>query len=150
MANNLEVHWNATKRVLWYLQGNISFGIEYTNHLNVELIGYSNSDWAWDLDDHKSTIRYALNIEPGVVSWRNKKQPTIFSLSSIEDEYKALCIATCQTIWLQTVLEDMGRKEERPTSIKYDDQRTIKLEINHIYHARSKHIETHHLVREKI
>ena len=56
MANPLEVHWNAAKRVFRHLQGSISFGIEYTNYLNVELIRYSNSDWVGDLDDQKSTM----------------------------------------------------------------------------------------------
>jgi hypothetical protein len=150
MANPLEVHWNATKRVLRYLQGNISFGIEYTNHLNVELTGYSDSDWVGDPDDRKSTTSYAFSIGSGVVSWSSKKQPTI-SLSSTEAEYKALCSATCEAIWLRRILEDVGQKQEGPTSIKCDNQSTIKLASNPIYHARSKHIETqHYFVREKI
>ncbi|XP_059075101.1 secreted RxLR effector protein 161-like [Cryptomeria japonica] len=107
MAKPLESHWKAAKRVLRYLQGTIDFGIVYTNHLNVELTGYSNSDWAGDPDDCKSTTGYAFSIGSGVVSWSNKKQSTI-SLSSTEAEYKALCNATFQAIWLKSLLEDMG------------------------------------------
>ena len=111
MANPLEVHQNATKRVLRYLQGSISFGIEYTNHLNVELTGYSNSDWAGDLDNCKSTTSYAFTIGSSVVK----------SLSSIEAKYKALCSATCEAIWLRRILEDTRQKQEGPTLIKCDN-----------------------------
>ena len=121
MANPLEVHWNVAKRVLWYLQGSISFGIEYTNHLNVELIGYSDFDWAGDPDDRKSTISYAFNIGSSVVSWTSKKQPTI-SLSSTEAKYKAMCSATCEAIWLKRIFEDMGQKQDGATPIKCDNQ----------------------------
>jgi hypothetical protein len=79
-----------------------------------------------------------------------KKQPTV-SLSSTEAEYKALCTATCEAIWLRRILEDVGEKQKVPTIIQCDNQSSIKLANNPVYHARSKHIETHyHFVREKI
>lgn len=39
-----------------------NIGIEYNHHLDVELTGYSSFVWARDLDDRKSTIRYAFSI----------------------------------------------------------------------------------------
>jgi hypothetical protein len=84
------------------------------------------------------------------VSLSSKKQPTV-SLSSIEAKYKALCSATCEAILLRRILEDVGEKQKVPTIIQCDNQRSIKLANNPVYHARSKHIETHyHFVREKI
>ena len=57
----------------------------------------------------------------------------------------------CEAIWLKIILEDMGQKQDEPTPIKCNDQSTIKLANNLVYHARSKHIETqHHFVREKV
>jgi hypothetical protein len=39
----------------------------------------------------------------------------------------------------------------RPTTLKCDNQSSIKLAHNRIYHARTKHIEIqHHFVREKV
>ena len=84
------------------------------------------------------------------MSWSSKKQPTV-SLSSTEAEYKALCNATCETVWLQRILEDIGNKQLKPTVLQCDNQSSIKLAHNPIYHARTKHIEIqHHFVREKI
>ena len=104
------------------------------------MTGYSDSDWAGNPDDRKSTSGYAFNIGSGVVSWSSKKQPTI-SLSSTEEEYKALCSATCEVVWLRRILEDVGNKPMKPTVIKCDNQSTIKLAHNPICHARTKHIE---------
>lgn len=80
----------------------------------------------------------------------NKKQPTV-SLSSIEAEYKALSSDTCEAIWLRKILEDVGETQQIPTIIRCDNQSTIKLKNDPIYHARTKHIDIqHHFVREKV
>ena len=71
----------AAKKVLRYLKGTINFGIMYTDNCDVELTGYSDSNWDENPDDRKSTSGYAFNIGIGVVSWSSKKQPTV-SLSS--------------------------------------------------------------------
>ena len=112
----------------------------YIGDCDIELVGYSDSDWAENVDDRKYTTRYAFSIGSGVVSWSNKKQPTV-SLSSTKAEYKALCSATCEVVWLRRILEDVREVQSVPTIIKCDNQSSIKLTHNPIYHARSKHIE---------
>eukprot|EP00253_Pinus_taeda_P003621 PITA_03621 len=111
---------------------------------------HSDSDWARNPDDRKSTAGYVFNIGSGVVSWSSKKQAT-FSLSSIGAEYKALCSATYEVIWLRRILEYVGEGQQEPTVIRCDNQSTIKLGNNPVCHARSNHIDTqYHFVREKI
>jgi hypothetical protein len=73
MAKPHESHWNATKAVLRYLKGTLDYGIKYTDASDVELTGYSDSDWAGNLNDRRSTTGYAFNIGSGVVSWSSKK-----------------------------------------------------------------------------
>jgi hypothetical protein len=48
-------HWKATKRVMRYLQGTKDYGLTYrcTDHL--EVVGYSDSDFAGCVDSRKST-----------------------------------------------------------------------------------------------
>lgn len=53
----------------------------YTDEFDVELTGFSDSDWVGNPDDRRSTSRYAFHIGSRVVSWSSKKQPTV-SLSS--------------------------------------------------------------------
>ena len=101
----------------------------YVDKCDVELTSYSNSDWARDIDDNKSTLGYAFNIGFGVVSWNSEKQPSV-SLSSTKAEYKALCNATCEVVWLRRILEDIGKQQINPTILKCDNQSTIKLAHN--------------------
>jgi hypothetical protein len=52
---------------------------------------------------------------------------------------------------VQCILEDMGEWKGVPTIIKCNNQSSMKLPNNPIYHVRSKHIEIqHHFVREKL
>jgi protein associated with RNAse G/E len=90
MAKPLESHWNAAKGVPRYLKGTLDYGIKYIDSFDFELTGYSDSDWAGNPDDRRSTTGYAFGIGSGIVSWSSKKRPTI-SLSSTEAEYKVLC-----------------------------------------------------------
>ena len=60
MAKPSKSHWKATKKVLRYLKGTVNFCIMYTNDCDVELTSYSDSNWAGNPDDRKSTLGYAL------------------------------------------------------------------------------------------
>ena len=121
MAKPQEIHWNAAKVILRYLKGTLDYGIKYTDASDVELIGYSDSDWDGNSDDRRSTNGYAFGIGSRIVSWSTKKNPTI-SLSSTEAEYKALCATTCEAVWLRRLLQDVGEEQKEPTMIKCDNQ----------------------------
>ncbi|XP_059315531.1 uncharacterized mitochondrial protein AtMg00240-like [Lycium ferocissimum] len=55
MQEPSQVHFGATKRVLHHLQGTMDYGIMYKFDGDLDLIGYSDSDWAGRIDDMKST-----------------------------------------------------------------------------------------------
>jgi len=74
------------------------------------------------------------------VSWSSKKNPTL-SLSSIEVEYKNLCAKTCEVVWLRIVLQDVGEKQKKAKMIRCDNESSIKLKNNSVYHARTKHVD---------
>ena len=67
-----EFHLLAAKRILRYLKGTIDFGIWYKKggkSAPPSLIGFTDSDYAGDLDDRKSTSGYVFMIGVGAVSW---------------------------------------------------------------------------------
>ena len=68
MEHPTEMHLQATKRVLRYIKGTISFGVFYKKEGNQELLGYTNSDYAGYQNDRKSTSGYVFLMSSGVVS----------------------------------------------------------------------------------
>eukprot|EP00253_Pinus_taeda_P021046 PITA_21046 len=115
-----------------------------------QLVGYTNSNWAGNLDDRRSITGYAFSIGSRVISWCNKKQHTV-ALSSVEVEYQAMCAATCQAVWLRKILQDAGEEQTEATVIIYDNKSSIKLTYNPVFHKNTKHIDTQfHFVREKV
>jgi hypothetical protein len=81
-----EIHWKAAKRILHYVHGTIQFGIHYSSGGTPLLVGFTDSNWADDLDDRKSTGGYLFSLGSRLVTWYCKKQQAI-ALSSAEEEY---------------------------------------------------------------
>ena len=72
-----ETHWNATKRVLWYIKGTSQFGIVLEKNNNFMFKGFLDVYWVGDIDERKSTRSYAFTLRSGVISWEIKKKPSI-------------------------------------------------------------------------
>jgi hypothetical protein len=53
-------HFKALKWMLWYIKSTIDFDLFYSYSNSFELVGYSDSDWAEDMDDRKSTICFVF------------------------------------------------------------------------------------------
>ena len=45
----------AAKRILRYVMGTLGYGLVYGSEKECHLFGYSDNDYAGDLDDRKST-----------------------------------------------------------------------------------------------
>jgi hypothetical protein len=71
------------------------------------LVGFTNSDWADDLDDRKSTAGYVFILGLGPVTWACKKQQAI-ALSSAEAEYRAIVNASQDALWLRQIFSEFG------------------------------------------
>jgi hypothetical protein len=59
------------------------------NRLYIGPHQFTDSDWAGDNIDHKSTSGYSLSLGSGPICWSSKKQAAI-SLSSVEAEYRGV------------------------------------------------------------
>ena len=94
MANPTEEHLLAAKRVLRYLKGTMELGLFYAREGALELLAYTDSDYAGDFDDRKSTSGYVFTLSGGVAAWASKKQPVV-TLSTTEAEYVAAVACAC-------------------------------------------------------
>jgi hypothetical protein len=85
MERTTELHLRAAKRVFRYLKGTIDFGIFYKKNEGPILSSFTNSDFAGDLDDRRSTSGHVFMMGSGVISWASKKQQVV-TLSTTEAE----------------------------------------------------------------
>ncbi|XP_050241952.1 secreted RxLR effector protein 161-like [Quercus robur] len=148
MENPTKIHLLAAKRILRYLQGTRDFGLFYKKGEKSDLLGFTDSDYAGDQDDRRSTSDYVFMLGTGVVSWSSKKQP-IVTLSTTEAEFVVATACACQAIWLKKILEELQFKEDGPILIYCDNSSAIKLSKNPVLHGRSKHIDVkYHFLRD--
>ena len=63
-----DIHWRAAKRILNFVQGTRTHGIFYKAKSDLDLIGFTDSDWASDNTDRKSTSGYVLILVEGLIN----------------------------------------------------------------------------------
>ena len=68
LSDSSQSHWKAAKKVLRYLQGTKDLMLAYQRTDTLEVVRFSDSDYAGCLDDKKSTYGYIFMISKGVVS----------------------------------------------------------------------------------
>ena len=122
----------------------------FSGNNGADLYGFSDSDWAGDLDTRRSTSGYVFRIGDGTVNWSSKRQQTV-ARSSTEAEYVALSAAAQESIWLRRLLKDVGYESKTPTTIYEDNNGAIDLSKNPKFHNRTKHIDVaYHFARERV
>ncbi|KAJ0748566.1 putative alcohol dehydrogenase [Helianthus annuus] len=143
-------HWEAAKRILRYIKGTVTEGITYSKGSKGKLVGFSDSDYAGNVDDSKSTSGYVFNLGSGAIAWQSKKQKVV-ALSSTEAEYIALSMAGCQALWMKGILNDLCFNMDCPPTVYCDNKSTICLAKDPVYHGKSKHIRVkYHFIRDLI
>ena len=68
MNGPTKINMGAAKRVLRYVQGTLSYGIEYVRNQSATLIRFCDADWAGSEDDSRSTSGYAFSFGSGAFS----------------------------------------------------------------------------------
>jgi hypothetical protein len=107
-----------------------------------------DANWVGNVLDRKSTSGFMFSFGSGADSWSHKKQ-LIVALLSMKAKYKGTIITTCEVVWLQKLLSDLGQLVDVPIVIYCDNISSILFANNLIYHARIKHIEVHyHFIRQ--
>jgi hypothetical protein len=147
-----EEHWAAVKHIMRYVAGTVDYGLCYRikgkGGDQVQLLGFSDSDFAGDVDDRKSTtgVLYCLGDSP--ITWHSSKQKVV-APSTCEAEYVAAGSGACQGVWLARLLKELVGSELRAPVLKVDNKSAIDLSKNPVHHDRSKHIEVkYHYIRE--
>jgi hypothetical protein len=136
MSNPSKEHWIGIKRVLRYIKGTLNYGLKFqANGNDHELVGYSDANWAGDVDTRRSTSGYVFKADNSTISWSSKKQATV-AKSTTEAEYVALSQATQEAIWMRKLLSDIGYKIDKPTVMYEDNQGAIEIAKNPKFHKK--------------
>jgi hypothetical protein len=133
-------HWIATKHVLRYIRGTINYGLRYTASNDIQLHGFTNSDWARSVEDRKSTSCMCFSLGSAMISWSSRKKKSV-TLSTAEAEYMVACEACTEAVWLRKLISDLFDQTPESTTIYCDNQSCIRLSEHPVFHERSKHIE---------
>ncbi|KAJ0526509.1 putative RNA-directed DNA polymerase [Helianthus annuus] len=150
MHSPKEVHLSLALRLLRYLKLSPGKGLSFKKSTNLDLFGYADSDWAKCLNTRKSVTGYCIFLGQNLVSWKSKKQ-NVVSRSTAEAEYRSMCSATCEMMWLKNLLTELGISYSLPMSVFCDSQAALSIAANPVFHERTKHFELDlHFLREKI
>ncbi|GKE47676.1 hypothetical protein Tco_1478934, partial [Tanacetum coccineum] len=113
----------------------------------LDLVAYTASDYAGASFNRKSTTGGCQFLGCRLISWQCKKQ-TMDANSTTEAEYIAGSNCCGQVLWIQNQLLDYGYNFMQ-TKIHIDNDSTICIVKNPIFHSKIKHIEIrHHFIRD--
>ncbi|GJX34003.1 putative ribonuclease H-like domain-containing protein [Tanacetum coccineum] len=123
-------HLLAVKRIFKYLKGKPNLGLWYPRESSFDLEAFSDSDYGGSNLDRKS----------------HKDHSGYFYTN--EAEYVAAANCCGQVLWVQNQLLDYGFNFMN-TKIHIDNESTICIVKNPVYHSKTKHIEIrHHFIRD--
>jgi hypothetical protein len=144
------VHWNAAIRLVRYLKGTRDLKLHLGGPNLIDLIGFTDSDWANCLDTRRSIGGYIWTLGYGALSWGARKQKTV-AASSCEAEYVAAFEAAKECIWLRALLLAIGFLKPGPTKLLCDNNAAINLSEDPLFHVRVKHVDIkYHFLRERV
>jgi len=142
--------WRATKKVMRYLQGTKDYMLMYRQTDNLDVIGYSNSNFAGCVDSCKSTYGYIFIMAGGVISWRSIKQ-TLIATSTMKVEFISCFEATSHGVWLKSIISGLKIVDtiSRPLRIFCDNLPAVFMAKNNKSRSWSKHIDIKYLHYKK-
>ena len=153
-SNPSATHFKVALHILRYLKATRNYCIVYRKSMNVpilDIIGYSDSDFASDEDDRKSYTDYVFLINGGAVSWSTYKQSTV-AFSITEAEYMTLSDAAREALARRQLFEELCiPSASKPVTLLTDSQMALDISENPANYRQAKHIDIrYHAVRHYI
>nr|GEV12283.1 reverse transcriptase domain-containing protein [Tanacetum cinerariifolium] len=141
------MYMTASRPDIMYLKGQSKLGLWYPRESPFDLEAYSDSDYARANLDRKSTTGGCQFLGRRLNTWQCKNQ-TIIATSTTEAKYVAAANCHGQVLWIQNQMLDYGFNFMN-TKIYIDNESTMCIVKNLMFHSKTKHIEIrHHFIRD--
>ncbi|KAL6311416.1 hypothetical protein AAG906_035499 [Vitis piasezkii] len=111
-----EDHMDAVMRILRYLKSSPGKGLMFSKNGHLNVVGYTDADWAGNITDRKST-------------------------SGAEAEFRGMVKGICELLWLKKLLVEIGVAPSSEMNLFCDNKAAIAISHNPVQHDRTKHVE---------
>jgi hypothetical protein len=120
-------HYKAALKIVQYLGRTRDSGLDINplEIVNLDLSAESDSDWAADPNERRSTQGYLILLGGRVIDYRSHLDKAI-SLSTAEAECRALSACAEQIVIYQKMMKELGVRQNKPTIIHTDSQNVIQ------------------------
>ncbi|XP_019086837.1 PREDICTED: uncharacterized protein LOC109127060 [Camelina sativa] len=143
-------HLDVAYRILAYLKNDPGQGLFYSANSTLSLRAFADANWGNCPETSRSISGICVFLGDSLISWRSKKQDVV-SQSSAEAEYRSMAKATCELLWINSLLEDLQVRLIDPIVMYCDNEAALHIAKNSVFHERTKHIERDcHVVRERV
>ena len=68
------------------------------------------------------------------------KRQSVVAKSSTKTENRAMAVTVSELLWLIWLLTDLQTPQDEPTPLFCDNQATLHIVANSVYHERTKHV----------
>ena len=125
-----------------YLQRTKDYMFTYWRSNNLEIIGYSDSDFVGCQNSKRSTSGYIYMLAGGTISWKSVKQ-TLITSSTMAVKFIACYEASNHRIQLQNFITGLQVVEgiDRQLKIYCDNKSIVLYSNNNRSSVKSKHID---------
>uniref|UniRef100_A0AAV1UBW3 Polyprotein n=1 Tax=Peronospora matthiolae TaxID=2874970 RepID=A0AAV1UBW3_9STRA len=141
----------AAIRVLRYLKMSKDKGICFEGISDdLQLSAYTDTDWASNKDNRRSTSGVLVMINGAPVIFKSKMQQSV-AFSTAEAEYMVLSLCAQRVLWTKSLLKEMQVQINYAIPIYEYNKSAIAIATNDGYQSRAKHITIrYHFVREQV
>jgi len=149
--NPTERHWKAVLKIIEYLLGSKELGITYERGYGLDLVLFTDSNYAEKADDRRSVSGIAVLLCCAVVAWASVTQK-VLAVSTTEAEYISTGDGVKEGLFAKGVLCFLvPQLSEKCFDVCVDNAGAISLANNPLSSARTKHIDVRfHFLRELV
>ena len=148
LENPGEKHWKAGKNCIRYLLGTKSLTLVYRSDKTLNLISFSDADWAENIDNRRSTSGYCFKLgdNSGVIS-----RSSAFCNFNSRSKTQCCCRNSQGRNSFTGHISDLGIICNRHLEVFVDNQACIALSKHSMKHGKTKHFAIKlHFLRELI